>query len=52
VSFVKPTASGYYRGFRKKISLPFLDIPTSFYEFYKFETISGIYLNKREKEKA
>jgi hypothetical protein len=28
----------------KKFSLPFLDIPTSFYEFWKFEC----YLNKKE----
>jgi hypothetical protein len=32
--------------------LPFLNIPTSFYEFWKFETISEIYLNKKEKEKG
>jgi hypothetical protein len=28
-----------------------LDIPTSFYEFWRFEPISGIYLTKAEKEK-
>jgi hypothetical protein len=32
--------------------LPFLDIPTSFNEFWKFETIYGIYLNKKKKKKA
>jgi hypothetical protein len=32
--------------------LPFLDILTSFYEFWKFEIISDIYLNKKEKGKA
>jgi hypothetical protein len=26
----------------KKFSLPFLDTPTSFYEFWKFANISGI----------
>jgi hypothetical protein len=34
-----------------KFSLLFLDIPTSFYEFWKFETISVIYLNKKEKKR-
>jgi hypothetical protein len=34
-----------------KFTLPFLDIPTSFYEFWNFETISRIYLNKKEKKK-
>jgi hypothetical protein len=33
-----------------KFGLPFLDIPTSFYEFWKFETISRIYLNKKERK--
>jgi hypothetical protein len=33
-----------------KFSLPFLNIPTSFYEFWKFETISRNYLNKKEKQ--
>jgi hypothetical protein len=33
-----------------KFSLQFLDIPTTFYEFWNFETISGIYLNKKEKK--
>jgi hypothetical protein len=32
-----------------KFSLPFLNIPTSFYKFWKFETISRNYLNKKEK---
>jgi hypothetical protein len=29
-----------------------LDTPTSFYEFWKFETISRIYLNKKGKRKG
>jgi hypothetical protein len=35
-----------------KFRLPFLDILTNFYEYLKFETISGINLNKKEKENA
>jgi hypothetical protein len=35
-----------------KFILKFLDTPTSFYKFLKFEIISEIYLNKNEKEKG
>jgi hypothetical protein len=45
----------YVRLFKRvhtKFNLPFLDIPTSYYEFWKFEIISVIYLNKKEKRKG
>jgi hypothetical protein len=42
----------WFKSIHTKFSLPFLDIPTSFYEFWKFDTIAGIYLNKKEREKA
>jgi hypothetical protein len=35
-----------------KLTLYFLDIPTSFSQISKFEIISGIYLNKNEKRKG
>jgi hypothetical protein len=34
-----------------KFTLNFLDLPTSSSQISKFETISGIYLNKKEKKK-
>jgi hypothetical protein len=40
----------WFNSIHTKFILPFLDIPTSFYEFWKFETISEIYLNKKEKK--
>jgi hypothetical protein len=42
----------WFKSIHTKFSLPFLDTPTSFYEFWKFETISGIYLNRNKKEKG
>jgi hypothetical protein len=34
-----------------KLSLQFLDLPISFYRFWKFELFLGILLNRKEKEK-
>jgi hypothetical protein len=33
-----------------KFTLQFLDIPSSFYKFWKFELFLGILLNRKEKE--
>jgi hypothetical protein len=41
----------WFKSIHTKFSLPFLDTPTTFYEFWKFEIISGIYLNKKEKKR-
>jgi hypothetical protein len=41
----------WFKSINIKFSLSFLNTHTSFYEFWKFETISRIYLNKKEKER-
>jgi hypothetical protein len=38
--------------FHANFTLNFLDLPTSSPQISKFETISKIYLNKKEKQKA
>ena len=42
VSLDKPTEKSGPIGFIQKKILKFLDLPTSFYEFWKFEPISAI----------
>jgi hypothetical protein len=41
---------GLFKWVNTKFTLQFLDIPSSFYKFWKVELFLGIFLNRKEKK--